>query len=98
MPDAAMGRSLAVVGTSLVSPLGITAAEHAFFVRAGIGPAAPGGFLDAEGDTLAVAYCPWLGASVPIAARVRLLAERALDGVDRKTEDSSAPKLRACQG
>lgn len=71
---------LAVVGMSMISPLGLTPAQHAFFVRAEVGPAAPGAFLDEEGETLNVAYCPWLDARLPVADRLSALGARALAG------------------
>jgi hypothetical protein len=70
---------LAVVGTAMISPLGTTPAEHAFFVRAGVGPATPGAFIDAEGETMNVAYCPWLEARTPLCDRVLALGMRALE-------------------
>jgi hypothetical protein len=69
---------LCVVGTGMVSPLGLSPEQHAFFVRAEVGPAAPGAFLDADGETIPVAYCPWLGAKMPVAERLCALAKRAL--------------------
>jgi hypothetical protein len=70
---------LCVVGTGMVSPLGLTPEQHAFFVRAEVGPAAPGAFLDVDGETIAVAYCPWIGAKMPVAERLCGLGKRALD-------------------
>lgn len=71
---------LAVVGAAMVSPLGTTPAEHAFFVRAGVGPAAPGAFVDEEGETMNVAYCPWLEPKTPLPDRVLALGMQALEG------------------
>ena len=69
---------LAVVGIGLVSPLGLTPEEHAFFLRAEVHPATPGGFVDGEGAPLRAAYCPWLGARLPVAMRLTALAQTAL--------------------
>jgi hypothetical protein len=70
--------ALAVVGAGMASPLGLLPSEHAFFVRAGTGPAAPGAFLDDQGETMNVAHCPWLGAGLPVAMRLAALGARAL--------------------
>ncbi len=70
--------ALAVVGVGMVSPLGLSPAEHALFARAGTGPAAPGAFIDDQGETINVAHCPWLGAGLPVAARLTALGARAL--------------------
>lgn len=69
---------LAVVGIGLVSPLGITPEEHAFYLRAEVHPATPGGFVDGEGAPLRVAYCSWMGARLPVAMRLSSLARAAL--------------------
>lgn len=86
---------LCVVGTGMVSPLGLSPEQHAFFVRAEVGPAAPGAFLDAEGETISVAYCPWLGAKMPVAPRLCALGTRALGAalgpLLRSTVASGAP-------
>jgi hypothetical protein len=71
--------ALAVVGMGMVSPLGLTAAEHAFFLRAEVGPPSPGAFLDDQGERIPVACCPWLGARRPPAERLAALATRALE-------------------
>jgi hypothetical protein len=69
---------LSVVGMGMVSPLGLSPEHHAVFVRAEVGAAAPGAFLDAEGETIPVAYCPWLGATMPVAERLCALGMPAL--------------------
>ncbi len=70
--------ALAVIGMGLVSPLGRTPSEHALFLRADVGPPAPGAFLDAKGETIAVSYCPWIDAERPVADRLRALGLLAL--------------------
>jgi hypothetical protein len=68
---------LVVVGTGLVTPLARTPAQHALFVRAEVTPPAPGAFVDAEGEPIPVAYCPWLDTRLSVADRLRALAARA---------------------
>jgi hypothetical protein len=82
---------LAVVGMGLVTPLARTPAEHALFVRAEVGPPAPGGFVDEDGEPIPVAYCPWLGARLAVAERLRILASLAF-------EDALRPLDRAANG
>jgi hypothetical protein len=87
---------LAIVATGMVSPLGLTPEEHAFFARAEVGPAAPGAFVDAEGETMNVAYCPWLGARLPIAQRLAALGTAALASVLAALPEGAAVALFAC--
>ncbi len=97
---------LAVVGTGLVTPLARTPAEHAFFVRAEVGPAAPGAFVDEEGESIPVAYCAWLGAHLPVAERLRALGTHALrdalrpldTGTDRTSLAVLVARLRRARG
>ncbi|UQA63182.1 hypothetical protein [Polyangium aurulentum] len=70
-------KALAVIGMGLVSPLGLTPEEHAFFVRAGVGPQAPGAFRDKHGDPIPAAYCAFLGAALPVGDRLRALGALA---------------------
>ncbi|AKT40736.1 hypothetical protein [Chondromyces crocatus] len=72
-------RPVPIVGIGLVSPVGLRPAEHAFFVRAETGAAAPGEIADAAGERIDVAYCPWIPAGVPLAERLVALAGQALD-------------------
>lgn len=72
--------TLAIVGTGLVSPLGLTPAQHAFFARARLGMNPPSAFLDSKGDPAPVYHCPWLGAKLPIAERLAALGQRAVEG------------------
>lgn len=69
---------LAIVGMGLVSPLGLTPEEHAFYLRAEVFAAAPGGFVDEEGEPVRAAYCPWLGAETKVEDRLSSLAVAAL--------------------
>jgi hypothetical protein len=73
----------------MVSPLGLSPEQHAFFVRAEVGPAAPGAFLDADGETIPVAYCPWLGAKTAVAERLSALGKRALGAALRPVFQSA---------
>lgn len=73
--------SLAILAATVVSPLGVTASEHAFFWEAEVAPNASGAFTDADGDTLPVFDCGWIPAIRPHASRARLLARRALSAV-----------------
>ncbi|MGK3986475.1 hypothetical protein WME99_25745 [Sorangium sp. So ce136] len=70
---------LAVVGLGLVSPAGLTSAEHVFFLRAGAPPPQPSPFVLARGDALPVGFCPWLGARASLPERIGALALAALD-------------------
>lgn len=65
---------LAVVGVGLVSPAGFSAADHAFFVRAGVVQPVPSPFLDENDEPLPCAYCPWLAPSATLAERIEQLA------------------------
>lgn len=80
---------LAIVGAGLVSPLGLTPEEHAFFLRAEVHAASPGGFMDGEGEPVRAAYCPWLGAELPVAARLVWLARCALRSAVSPLEGTS---------
>ena len=84
----------------MISPLARTAPEHAFFLRAGVLPCTPGAFRNAEGDTINASYCPWLGASLPPAARLIALGSSALREAlapllarTRETPTLPAPRL-----
>lgn len=72
-----MTARIVIAGLGMVSPLGMSAEEHAFLARANAGPAAPGGFVTPEGETVTVSYCPTLGATMPLAARIGALASSA---------------------
>jgi hypothetical protein len=70
--------NLAVIGTGLVSPIGLTPLQHASFPRAGIGLNPPSAFVDRDGEPVPVFHCPWLGAQLPVVERLAALGERAL--------------------
>lgn len=71
---------LMVLGTGLVSPLGITPRDHAFLIRGRLNPTIPYPYVDAQGDPVAAWYCRWLGASLSISERMERLAFTALAG------------------
>lgn len=70
--------NLAIIGTGLVSPVGLTPLQHASFLRAGIGLHPPSAFVGSDGATMPVLHCPWLGAKRPIAERLEALGVHAL--------------------
>src|SRR5690242_6786016 len=79
---------LAIVGMGLVTPLARTPAEHALFLRAEVGPPAPGGFVDEDGEPIPVTYCPWLGARLAVGERLRALASLAVEDALRPLDRS----------
>ena len=70
--------NLAIVGTGLVSPIGLTPLQHACFPRAGLGLHPPSAFVGPDGERVHVLHCPWLGAKLPVADRLAALGEHAL--------------------
>lgn len=70
--------AIGVEEMALVSPLGLTPAEHVFFRRAEVSPHASGAFTDRDGEALPIHDCPWIPAARPWSSRVRLLARQAL--------------------
>jgi hypothetical protein len=72
-----MSRPVHVAGVGLVSPVALTAAEHAFYLRAGAPMGVLGAFIDATGEPVDVSHCPWLGAEAPIAQRLAWLGQAA---------------------
>lgn len=70
--------TLAVAGFGLVSPLGLTPSDHAFFVRAGAVRPRASPFRDAAGEPFTVMYAPWLGARLPLTERLAQLAGQAM--------------------
>ncbi len=66
-----------IVGSGLVSPLGLGVAEHAFFLRASVGAPPPPGFETAEGERIDAWHCGFLGLSLPMADRLSRLVEIA---------------------
>ncbi|MFO0551166.1 MAG: hypothetical protein U0271_22435 [Polyangiaceae bacterium] len=77
-----------VIGeVSVVSPLGLDAAEHVFFLRGEVAPFASGAFTNEEDEPLPIHDCGWIPAVRPWSSRLGLLAKRALARVtprDRK--------------
>lgn len=69
---------LVVLGTGLVSPLGITPRDHAFLIRGRLNPTIPSPYVDAQGDAVAAWYCRWLGAALSVSERMDRLAFTAL--------------------
>jgi 3-oxoacyl-(acyl-carrier-protein) synthase len=69
----------AIVGLGMVTPLGVTSEEHVFFIRAGEPPPLPSPFTTASGETLRVAYCPFIGAREAMGPRCVAMATAALD-------------------
>jgi hypothetical protein len=89
--------TLAVVTAGLVSPAGRTAEEHAFFIRARVPAPAASPFLLADGASLDVRFCPWIGARASIIERMVSMGEEALSGavelVTRALHGDRAPLL-----
>lgn len=85
--------NLAIVGTGLVSPIGLTPLQHACSPRAGIGLHPASAFVGADGEPVRVHHCPWLGAKLPVAERLAALASNALDSASERL--SSIPDLDA---
>ncbi|WP_437646546.1 hypothetical protein [Sorangium sp. So ce362] len=71
--------TLSVVGAGLVSPAGLTPAEHAFFLRAGVVPSTITPYRTGEDEPVYLRYCPWLGAHLPPGERAVALVTSALD-------------------
>jgi hypothetical protein len=70
--------NLAIVGTGLVSPVGLTPLQHAAFPRAGLGLRPPSAFVGGDGEPVPVFHCPWLGAALPVADRLAALGTSAV--------------------
>jgi hypothetical protein len=69
--------SHAIHGTGLVSPIGLTPREHAFYLPALLPPPAASPFVGPKDEPLPVKRCIWLGASAPVAGRLAALAIQA---------------------
>lgn len=72
--------NLAIVGSGLVSPIGLTPIQHACFPRAGVGLLPPSAFVGRDGEPVHVLHCPWLGAKLSVSERLAALAGHALRG------------------
>ncbi|MDC3955579.1 hypothetical protein [Polyangium jinanense] len=82
---------LAIVASALVSPLGRTAEEHAFLLRAEAAPLATGAFVDDDETFLPVFSCPWIGADRPLSSRLRILGLQAASTALRGVPDEVRP-------
>ncbi|MDI1477258.1 hypothetical protein [Polyangium sp. y55x31] len=71
--------SLAIVGAGMVSPIAMTARQHAFFAAAGVPAPSPSPFVRDTGERIDVRYCRWLGAVEPLSSRLLQMAERAIE-------------------
>jgi hypothetical protein len=73
-----MAPHIGIVGMGMVSPAGIRASDHVFFVRASLvtPPASP--FETPDGNRVNVSYCPWLGARLEMGERMARMAETAI--------------------
>jgi hypothetical protein len=91
--------SLAIVGTGLVSPAGLTPHAHACVLWAGALPPSASPFLDEGGEPVRVVYSPWLGARLDMPSRLLAMAERALGDALRPLRalaPDAAPALLVC--
>jgi hypothetical protein len=88
--------TLAVLGTGLVSPVGLDPRQHALFARAGIGLNPPAAFLDDSGEPLDVRHCRWLGAEMRWAERLVALAGTAIDSAKSRPEIGSPMAAFIC--
>jgi hypothetical protein len=89
--------SLAVLGTGLVSPFGLTAAEHAFFLRAHVPEPPPAPFEDAEGAAVDAYHCDWIDLDASFADRALALARAALgEALEGEPAASSGRSLLLC--
>lgn len=85
---------LVIVGVGMVSPLGCTAKEHDYLLKAEGEPSARGAFVDRATDPLPIVYCPWIPADAPWIARAATLAAMATRGSLRGLwRDEGAPPL-----
>jgi hypothetical protein len=78
--------NLAIIGSALVSPIGLTPLQHACFVRAGLGLCPPSAFIGADGEPAPVFHCSWLGAKLSVAERLAALGARALQSASEVFE------------
>ena len=79
--------SVAIIGTGLVSPAGLTPCAHACVLWAGALPPTASPFFRDDGTAVPVCYCPWLGARLGIADRASAMARAALDDALRPLLD-----------
>ena len=67
-----------IVGTGLVSPLGVGVVEHAFYFRAAVAAPPPAAFETEDGERIDAVHCGFLGAASPMVERLWRLAEIAI--------------------
>jgi hypothetical protein len=85
---------LAILGTGLVSPFGLTPRDHAFFLRALLPEPSGSPFKGADDKPVSAHYCRWLGAGGKVADRLIALAVTAADEALRPlAERGAAPRL-----
>jgi hypothetical protein len=85
--------SLAIVGTGLVSPAGLTPRANACVLWAGAVPVSASPFVRDDGEPVPVCYCPWLGARMSVADRVLAMGRAAVEDAVRPLR--SAPRETA---
>ena len=66
-----------IAGAGLVTPLGLGAIEHAFYIRAAVAAPAPAGFETGDGERIDALHCGFLGATSPLPERLARLSELA---------------------
>ena len=69
---------LSIAGIGIVSPWGMTAQDHAFFLRADATSPPPSPFVTADDERIDVMYCPWIGARLSLVQRLVLMGQMAL--------------------
>jgi hypothetical protein len=83
-----MKRAVCAIG--MVSPFGLTARDHAFFLRARIHVPGDSPFIDEEGNRLEAQFCSWIGARAPVVERVARMAEIAMhEACDGGADDAA---------
>lgn len=75
--------NLAIVGTGLVSPAGLSPRAHACVLWAGAVPVSASPFVRDDGEPVPVCYCPWLGARTSVADRMLAMGRTALEDAVR---------------
>jgi hypothetical protein len=70
--------NLAVVGTGLVSPAGITPRDHVFYLRAGVLVPPPSPFVKGDDERVDVQYCTWIGGRAPMGERLVRMSRAAV--------------------
>src|SRR5258706_13902751 len=87
-----------VVGVGLVSPLGLTPADHVFFRRATLPPRPPPCFVDADDEVVDVGYCACLGGRATVVERIAWQARAACATalIQMRQADAPPPALILC--